>query len=261
MRTLLLSLSALVAFGCATTGAAGSSGGGSPELDELRALDKQQDYRELVTRLKSVPPTKRDAEWEGLVAKGHIEVLKAFEVKNASDGERALAILEDQATEYPTLKKNADWLTARADLGVKAFGWTFSNYRHAISEEKWVPQVKAFVEKDTVTKGLALRAAKDVVLQRLVASSAWPLFELAFTRDGDAVCADEKLPEVVIDLIDARVWLDEMKVLVTKRCVKQLKAPVVAKLAKDDSGTFRKAACQMLKGEPDVGDALKVCLD
>ncbi len=186
-------------------------------FNDLRALDTQQSYRELVGRLKEVAPAQRDSEWE------------------------------------------APWLEARAALGIKAFGWTYSNYRHATSDEQWVPQLVAFAEQDPVTKGLAQRLGRDLVLGRLVASSAWPLYALALQRDGDAVCTDEKLAAVVIDVIDYQSWLDEMKALVTGRCAAQLKGPVSEKLKQNDSKSFRKGACQVLAGQTDVAEALKVC--
>jgi hypothetical protein len=88
--------------------------------------------------------------------------------------------------------------------------------------------------------------AKELVFKRLVPSSAWRLYELAFTRDGDAVCADSGLPSVVIDNLDYRIFLADMKMLVTKRCASQLQAPVLEKLRKNDSGSYRKGACEVL---------------
>lgn len=228
-------------LGCATAK--------SPVFDDLRALDKQQDYRELVTHLKEVPAAQRDAEWEELSAKAHAELLKTTEVKTAADGERALATIKDQLETFPTLKLSPTWLAARADLGAKAFGWTYANYRHASSDEQWVPQVLEFVKADTTTKGLPLRMAKDLVLGRLVASSAWPLYQLAFEREGDAVCADEKLPAVVLDIVGYHSWQAEMKTLVTQRCAAQLKSTVFEKAIKGEDRGFQVGVCKMLAGE------------
>jgi hypothetical protein len=241
----------LVLIGCAAAKPA--------VFNDLRALDTQQSYRELVGRLKEVPPAQRDSEWDDLTTRAHVALLKEVEVKDPASGEAALALLKEQPLAFPSLKKSVPWLEARATLGIKAFGWTYSNYRHATSDEQWVPQVTAFAEQDPVTKGLAQRLGRDVVLGRLVASSAWPLYSLALTRDGDAVCTDEKLAAVVIDVIDYQSWLDEMKALVTGRCAAQLKGPVSEKLKKNDSKSFRKGACQVLAGQTDVADALKVC--
>jgi len=69
----------------------------------------------------------------------------------------------------------------------------------------------------------------------------------------------EKLVDVVIDVIDYQSWLDVMTPLVTKRCAAQLKKPVAEKLKKNDSTSFRKGACQVLAGQADVSDALKIC--
>lgn len=241
----------LFLVGCATAKSAA--------FEDLRALDKQQNYVEMMGRLKDVPPAQRDDEWEGFVERACIDAIAKAEIKDASAGEAVLRLIEEQAVAFPSLKKSVAWHAARADKGVEAFKWTFSNYRHATSDEAWVPKVVAFVEKDALTKGLAQRFAKDVVAARLVASTAWPLYELAFKRDGDAVCADPKLVDVVIDVIDYQSWLDAMKPLVTTRCPAQLKKPVAEKLKKNDSTSFRKAACQVLAGQADVADALKIC--
>jgi hypothetical protein len=228
-------------------------------MADLRALDQQQNYAEMLGRLKDVAPAQRDAEWEALAEKANVAALEKLEITDGRSGEYALQVIADQAAAFPSLRKSTAWLAKRVDVGVKAFGWTYGNYRHSTGDEQWVPQVKKFAEVDPVTKGLAQRLAKDVILGRLVASSAWPLYELAFQRDGDAVCTDAKLVDVVIDVIDYESWLEEMTALVTKRCAAQLKAPVAEKLRKNDSKSFRKGACKVLAGQSDVADALKIC--
>lgn len=249
MTKLLLPLLFLV--GCATAKSAAYA--------DLRALDKQQNYVEMMGRLKDVAPAERDEEWEGYVERACIEAITKAEIKDGRAGEHVLAIIDDQLVAFPSLKKSTAWFQARADKGVEAFKWTYSNYRHSTGDEQWVPKIVAYVEKDTLTKGVVQRFAKDVVAARLVASSAWPLYDLAFKRDGDAVCSDSKLVDVVIDVIDYQSWLDVMKPLVTTRCAAQLKKPVAEKLKKNDSTSFRKGACQVLAGQADVADALKIC--
>jgi hypothetical protein len=228
-------------------------------FDDLRALDKQQNYAELLPKLKEVPASSRDDEWEALAERATVATLSNFTIKDGNDGERALMTIDEQMNAFPSLKKSKLYLEKRAEVGAAAFKWTFSNYRHATSDEQWVPKVRAFVEKDTLTKGLAQTMAKDVVTTRLVASSAWPLYQLAFEREGDAVCADSKLVDVVLDVIDSESWLDEMTPLVTKRCAAQLKSPAIEKLKKNESRGFRKGACQVLAGQPDAAEALRVC--
>lgn len=243
---------------CASTQGS-KSASTSQAIAQLQALEKQESWDELRASLKTVPPTDRDAEWERLVERAAIVELDAVKITDTYSGENALAVISQQASSYPSLKKSAAWLDKRVAVGSKAFGWTYSNYRHSIGDEKWVPQIKAFVEADTVTKGLAQKMARDVVLNRLVASSAWPLYAYAFEREGDAVCTDPKLPDVVFDIIDSEAWIDEMKALVTKRCASQLKQPVIEKLKKNESKGFRKGACKVLEGQADAADALKIC--
>lgn len=251
MTRLLLPCVLLV--GCATAKSAA--------YENLRALEKQKNYAEMHRYLKEVQPTERDEEWEGLVERATLHRIATLEVKDSRQAEDVLAELDSQPIVFPSLTKSAAWWQARADLGAKAFGWSYSNYRHASSDEQWVPRVVTFVEKDTVTKGLAQRMAKDVVMGRLVASSSWPLWELAFQRDGDAVCAEPKLVDVALSLIEYKSYLDDMKKLVTSRCAAQLKQPVAEKLKKNDSTPYRVAACQVLAGQADVAEALKICID
>lgn len=246
-----LLLPCLFLVGCATAKSA--------EYEDVRALDKQQNYAEMLGRLKAVAPAQRDDEWEGYVERANINALATAEIKDGRAAESVLSMIDEQLVSFPSLKKSAAWFEKRAEVGVTAFKWTYSNYRHSTSDEEWVPKVKAFVEKDTMTKGVAQRFAKDVVAARLVASSAWPLYEIAFQRDGDSVCTDPKLVDVVIDVIDYQSWLDVMTPLVTKRCAAQLKTPVAEKLKKNDSTSFRKGACKVLAGQADVSEALKIC--
>ncbi|MCA2977038.1 MAG: hypothetical protein INH41_04725 [Myxococcaceae bacterium] len=245
--------STLLLVGCATTPAAASL------MADLRALDRQEGYAELLARLKDVAPSQRDADWEALAAKANVMALDRLEIDDARSGEAALTVMAEQPVAFPSLRRSSDWLQKRTEVGLKAFRWTFGNHRHSAGDEPWVPRLLKFAAADPQTRGLAQRLAKELVLERLVSSSAWPLYELAFEREGDAVCADPKLVEVVLDAIDSEAWLDEMSALVTKRCAAQLKAPVAERLKKNESKSFRRGACKVLAGQADVADALKVC--
>lgn len=249
-------LACLLTVRCATP----LSAADAATLADLRALDRQQNYAEMLGRLKDVRPALRDAEWEALVEKATVAELDRQEVKDAPSGELALRVMKEHLVAFPSLRQSRSYLARRAELGLVAFGWTYSSYRHSVGDEEWVPQVLAFAEADTATPGLAQRMARELVLKRLVASSSWPLYQLALRREGDAVCADVRLPDVVLDLIEARSFLEELQALVTGRCAAQLKGPVVERLRKGDSSSFRKGACAVLAGQRDLGDVLKACL-
>lgn len=250
----LLLLSCLV-VGCVAPKSTENSSGA---MAELRALDKQSDWRELLSRVRQVAPTQRDAEWEALVERAAIGVLEGTDVKSAGEAESRLRTMDELVKEYPSLGRSKTYFAKRAELGLHDLKLTFSNSRHSRGDDSWLPQVKEFVEKDTQTPGLAQRAAKELILGRLVAEVAFPLYQVAFKRDGDSVCHDAELPKVIVGVIQDGSWADEAKQVATERCWAQLKGPLLAELEKKER-PYVKRVCPMISGKADAAELKGAC--
>src|SRR5262249_5223040 len=53
------------------------------EMADLKALEKQGSFKELVDHLEDITPSKRDKEWEGLAERGGAGWLGTFDMKDA----------------------------------------------------------------------------------------------------------------------------------------------------------------------------------
>jgi hypothetical protein len=225
-------------------------------MAELQALLKQESYDELLGKAQTVPATERNDEWLRVVSSAAVKSSPKKQFKDGREAESYLANFDDLLRRYPMLKTSKEFMSHRAEQAKSAFLWTFSNYRHSGGDEEWVPKVVEFVKLDTSTPGLAQKYANEVVLQRLVASRGFDLFQLAFERDGDKVCADAGLAKTVVDLIDYDSYVPETQKLV-ERCGTAFDAAISAKLNDATAKDFKRHACVTLKGRPVVSGFCK----
>ena len=75
MRKMTMTLAVLCSMAAGATA-------GSYEMADLQALDKQGQWDELLAHLNDIPPSKRDAKWEGLAERavtGHLGAIKVEE--------------------------------------------------------------------------------------------------------------------------------------------------------------------------------------
>lgn len=254
-RTLIATL--LCCAACATTG--GPSFASYP-LDELRALGAQAAWDELLQHAKDVAPSKRDEEWKRLVEQAAVGTLAAEAPESARDAEAALARAEQLLKAHPALKAAPAFLAARAELAVKAYAHTYANSRHSSSDDPWLQDVRRFVEKDAVTPGLAQRFAKDLVLQRLTASVAFPFYRLALARDGAKVCAEPELATVLLATIEDGSWAAEVKDAATT-CWAQVKDPLVAGLKKGEPRGLVRHGCKLIADKPEAAEVKATCAE
>lgn len=243
-RTVLMSLGMLAS--CATP---------APyPVEDFRALVKQESWRELLTSLSAVAPSKRDEQWGTFLGAAAAGELKNLDVPQSPQA--ALSSADEFLRQHPLLKTSKVYMAQRAETGIEVLKLTYSSARHSSGDDEWLTRVKAFVEKDTITPQLAQRVAKEVVLSRLIPAVAFPLYQLAFTRDGDAVCDDPKLPAVMLDVVERGSWPDESKDVVAGRCFSQLKEPFREALAKGENRHLVKHACRLLAGRAELAELL-----
>lgn len=212
---------------------------------DLQALEKQGSFEELVEHLGDVAPSKRDATWIGLAERGGAGYLGSVKL-DEHNADKTIAWSDRLLQRYPVLKQSKLFMGKRAEVGLSAFGLTFSNSRHSAGDDPWLARLKEFVGSDGVTADLPQQAARRV--QRvLVAEVAWPLWKLALDR-GAAVCKDPDFQKSILGAIEGDVWKGETTPVVQSRCWNELKAPLTAGL---DKGTFdyRKRVCPLLRAK------------
>lgn len=230
------------------------------ELADLKALDKDQSWRELVDHLNDIVPSKRDAEWKAIAERACTGVIDASEVKDPASSQRVLDRIDELMKRYGWLKDSKPFMTRRADVGLKALGWTFQNSRHSSSDDPWFEALKTFVAADAVTPDLALRALK-LTNTRLVAVVAFPFVKPVLSKGGKAACKDSDLQKTVVNAMTEGSWAAESKEIITT-CWDELKPIVIAEVTKpEQTRTIQLKLCPTLveKKAADADPVKKAC--
>lgn len=202
------------------------------ELADLRALDKDQSWRELVDHLLDILPSKRDSEWKAIAERACVGVIDPAEVKDPASAQKVLDRMDELMKRFGFLKASKPFLARRADVGLKAMGWTYQNSRHSQGEDPWFDSLKAFVAADQQTADLPLRALK-LTNSRLVASVAFPLVKPALGKGGKAACKDTELQRSVVGAISDG-WTSAEVTEATNTCWDELKPLVIAETIKPE---------------------------
>jgi hypothetical protein len=215
------------------------------EMADLKALDKDQSWRELVDHLTDVAPSKRDAEWKAMAERACSGVLDPAALKDPASGERALDQMDELMKRFGWLKDSKVFMSKRAEVGFKAFGWTFSDSRHSTGDDPWLDRLKAFVAVDALTPDIALRGAKAVT-SRLVPVVAFPMFKTALAKGGKPLCKDAELQQSVLGAVTEGVWKSETGEVLTT-CWDEMKSVILAEVLKADATrTLQLKLCPVL---------------
>jgi hypothetical protein len=227
-----LALGAMFLTGCATTSST------FYPLTELTALDPTDDRAEILDRARDVAPTQRTDAWRAAVERAAVATLDLAEVKDVSTAEQALALVEAQPAKFPFLARSMDWLAKRADVGVRALP-----YLSQLGDRRaWVRRVTEFAKKDAKTPHLAQRLAEEVILKQLALSAASELYELAFEREGVALCDDKNVITLTVEMAaDGSAWKPALD-----RCWKQLAGPMTEAAAKSETRTAKLHLCKVM---------------
>jgi hypothetical protein len=225
-------LCAFVLTGCATTTTA------FYPLDELQALDAPENRGEVLAHALEVAPSKRNDAWRGVVERAAIATLASSEVTDAASAERVLDAVDAQPQKFPFLARSPAWLAARADVGVKALPWVSREGERG----QWPRRILEFAKKDAVTPHLAQRLAEEVLLKQLILSTAAPLYELAFEREGVALCDSANVVKMTVELAaDGGVFKPALE-----QCWKQLAGPMVEAVKKAETNTAKLKLCGVM---------------
>lgn len=233
-----------------------STGPTSYPIKDLKALEVQHAYAELVARMGDVAPSERNDEWRAVTERGAGAYLETFELKSADDGQAFLTTEHDLMTRYPHLRTSRIFLAKRAEAAINAFKLTYNSSTHSRSGDSWIDQIIAFAKTDAITPNVAERLAKEVVLGRLIPVTAFPLVKLASERSGSGVCTDKALHPVLVATLDDGSWPAEVKTVMAI-CWSNVKPEVMAKFAAPDNEDFVKHTCAVLADLPKAAADLK----
>jgi hypothetical protein len=186
-----------------------------------------------VQHLGDIPPSKRNDAWQRIAEKASAGYLLQL------DTHQVLRTADDLGKRYPTLKKSKVFMAGRADAGLKAFQKTYGDSRHSSGDDPWLDALKKFVEEDTVTPDLPLRAGK-LINGRLVAYIAVPFYKKAIAVNAGA-CKDGDVKTSIVSALTDNVWADDAKGLADK-CFADVRSALESELARG-TGEVKKNAC------------------
>jgi hypothetical protein len=212
------------------------------ELADLKALEKQGSFKELVEHLDDISPSKRDKDWEGLAERGGAGYLGTFEIKDDRNAEAPLNAADELLKKYAFLKQSKVFLGKRAEVALKAFKMSWGYSRHSAGDDPWLDRVKKFAESDTLTPDLPLRLAKEVVLGRLIPGTTFPLFKMAWDRGNTGLCKDVDFIKMMVDVLGEGAWKDAAAPMRDK-CWDDIKPPLTVALQKAGTSTFARSVC------------------
>jgi hypothetical protein len=215
-------------------------------MADLQALEKQGSWEELVGHLEDIAPSKRDATWTGLAERGGAAYIGSMKIDEHS-GDEVISAADRLVQRYPVLKQSKVFMAKRAEVGLKAVGFTYGGSSHSRSDDPWLDKMKEFVKADSVTPDLPQQAARKVQ-KYLVADSAWPFWKMAIDK-GAQVCKDPDFQKSILAAIEDGVWKAETADVAQNKCWGDLKAPMLAELDKGKSEHYRKNACPLLKSK------------
>lgn len=222
--------------------------GANYEMADLKALEKQSAWKELTEHLLDIAPSKRDATWQALAEKSCSEYIGALPVKEGRAAESVMAQIDELLTRIPQVKTSKVFLAKRADVGMAVFKATYGEYRHQAHDDPWMTKLKAFVESDTQTADLPMRAVK-LIMGRLIPVVAFPFAKQAVDRQGKAACKDADIQKSIIGAIDDGSWKDDYTKIVGTTCWDELKGPLLAEIEKTDSKTLPKNGCPLFESK------------
>ena len=206
------------------------------EMKDLEALEKQEAWQEAVQHLGDIQPSKRNDAWQRIAEKASAGYLGQL------DSKAVLSTSDDLMKRYPSLKKSKVFMQGRADAALKAFGKSYASSRHSTSDDPWLQSLREFVESDTLTADLPMRAGK-LVSGRLVASIALPFYKKAINANA-AACKDADVKSSFVSALSRGEWTDDAKALLDKSCFGDVRGAIEAELSKEgDHEDLKKNAC------------------
>lgn len=163
-------------------------------MEDLKALAEQESWQELFNSLGDIAPAQRKAEWKGLLEKAAVGYLEAL--SGQEDQYAAFGLAKGILVQYPTLKKNADFMKKRGEVGLTALSKCFDN---TWASADCSLSVEEFVKVDPQNHALAFEAGKLLRL-RGGPAVAVRLFKLAVGAKGSSkeYCKEEQLALAVM---------------------------------------------------------------
>ena len=155
-------------------------------MEDLLALEKAKNWRELLSHAADIAPAKRDAQWERIVDAAALGMLAS-----ETDARSAVWQAEDLRQHFPSLASSPKFMALRGTLGIDAATKCYASSR---SGAHCTEELVAFVKADATRADLAMRAGRLVIRNQFpyVATRFFSL-AVAAAPPNAAVCRDPEL--------------------------------------------------------------------
>ena len=176
---------ALVLCAFCVMGATVHAGDDKYTMDDLRLLDQQKSFQEIMDHMDDIRPSQRNEEWTEIVTRAAVNALK--NELTGGDAYMAQQWSEQVLQSVPALNGSKEFM----DLRNKAvLDGSAQCYRDYYGGSECTDNLRKVVLQDPVNKELAFKAGKMVRLN-MNASVAVPFFIRALKEDPDSkICSD-----------------------------------------------------------------------
>lgn len=218
-------------------------------MADLQALEKKQQYLELLQHVEDVAPASRTAGWNQLLERAAIGVLGSLSAE--TDGYRAfeaMGMAESLLQRYTELAQSKDFMAARGRAGTAMFDRCFEM---SYSGEECVSMARDFIAVAGTDAATKLAIAK-VVRRNQQSQFAVPFFRAAVRGAEASACGDEDLALAVtagLALPPDYPEAQGAREVAQDACFAQLRPTLVETLARDDSSYFRDNTCAVLRAK------------
>ncbi len=217
-------------------------------LADLQALEKKEQYEELLAHVEDVAPASRSAAWDSLLARASTAYVATL--ADSADTYAAFGgfmATEQLAKRYPQLRKSKDFMRKRGEVGKHMFQKCFEL---TYSGEECVGMAMEFVKVAGTDAGEKLAVAK-IVSRNQNKYVAVPFFGVALKDADKSACKDEDLLATTTAGLGLPPDYDNAKGardIAQNVCFAELEKPIVDELTKSDtSGFYRDNACAVLR--------------
>jgi hypothetical protein len=217
-------------------------------LADLQALEKKEQYEELLSHIEDISPASRGASWDAMLAR--VATAYVATLANADDVSAAFGGFmrtEHLVGRYPQLRKSADFMGKRSDVGEKMFGKCF---QLSYSGEECVGMALDFV-KVAGTDARSKLAIAKIVSRNQNKYVAMPFFGAALTGSDHSACKDADFVATTTAALGLPPDYDNAKTardIAENVCFAELEKPIIAELTGSDGGGYYKDnACAVLR--------------
>jgi hypothetical protein len=213
-------------------------------MQDLKALDAQHAWSELLGRADQVRPSARDASWKPLVVSAATHVVDGISTETATSVDTARALIElvpPTERRYPFVREDRGYLAAKA----KALERVVSLCKHNDRRGCGVLVGSLSAGVDHFAKGTAREIAM-MVSDDIGPAEAMRFWTLA-VADDPAACKEIGVERAVIAVLSAggnRV-ADAQNTAIA--CFPTLESALTQELIASDNSSYAKNACPVLK--------------